>query len=215
MKNRVRIAWCISVLTICSITKLFGYHSLQFMVRGSLSSVVADAKKEQKPIMLYIHANNCSSSRTFTRQIIANAEFAKWVAKNFICVEADITTLDGNNIAKKFKTTSLPSIIMLSYDQQLEYKVELKLDSVFVYSQFRSFITANNLKIQIEILHSTNGISYKEASKAIAKSYAKRDYKKYAHASAELMAHELTFNIGRLGWLNKAYVVEYKKLERG
>ena len=216
MKNIIPITIISLVLIALSTTQSFASKDpLQFMVKGNFNTAISFAKQERKPMLVYIHSNKCISSRTFIRQVIAKQGFAQWADKNFVCLDANITTIDGNNIAKKYNVTSLPTIILVSYDQDLEYTVEMKLDSVSLYNQFRSFVTANNLKSQIEMLHSTNGLSYKDASIAIAQSYAKRDFKKYPTAPAEMLAFERTLNISKLGYLHQAYVATYNKLASG
>lgn len=216
MKNFVTITIATLVLTFVIASNSFGSADpLRFMVKSNLPMAKGFAKQERKPMLVYIHSTKCISSRTFTRQIVAKPDFAKFADKNFVCIEANITTKEGKDIAKKYNIMSVPAIVMVSYDQDLEYTVEMKLDSVSLYNQFRSFLTANSLNGQIELLQGTNGLSFEDASKAIAQSYAKRDFKSNPTASAEMMAAERTLNISKLGDLNKAYVAEYKKLLNG
>ena len=118
----------------------------------------------------------------------------------------------GKSIAKKYGVVKLPSIIMLSFDTDLEYNVEMKMDSVSLYNQFRSFLSANSLKSQIELMRTTNGLTYQAASKAIAASYAKHDFKKNPAGSPQMMAAERTLQIKKLKDLHLAYIDEYKKL---
>ncbi|MDZ4756738.1 MAG: hypothetical protein SGJ10_01190, partial [Bacteroidota bacterium] len=72
--------------------------------------------------------------------------------------------------------------------------------------------TANTLKSQIELMRETNGLSYRQASVAIAKSYAAQDYKKNPNSVAELMASTKTLRIHKLNNLSEAYIKEYTKL---
>lgn len=213
MKNILHTTIAVLVLTIASVSNSFGSSDpLNFMVKCNMPLAKSFAKQERKPIMLYIHSTKCISSRTFTRQVVAKADFAKWADKNFVCMEANVLTKEGKYIAKKYGVLKVPAIIMVSNDQALEYNVEMKLDSVSLYNQLRSFLTANNLKSQVELLHTTNGLSFEDACKAIAASYAKIDFKSNLNASAEMMAAERTLNIGKLAILSKAYIAEYNKL---
>ena len=213
MKNFISSTIATLVLTFIIAGTSFGSSDpLRFMVKSNLPAAKGFAKQERKPMLIYVHSTKCMSSRTFTRTIVAKADFAKFADKNFICMEANVTTKEGKDIAKKYNVMSVPAIIMVSYDQDLEYAVEMKLDSVSLYNQFRSFLTANSLNSQIELLQSTNGLNFDDASAAIAKSYAKQDFKKNPAASAEMMAAERTLHINKLGNLNKAYIAEFNKL---
>lgn len=213
MKNFITNTGATLVLTFVIASNSFGSNDpLRFMVKGNFQMAKGFSKQERKPMMVYIHSTKCISSRTFTRQIVAKQDFAKFADKNFVCIEANVTTNEGKDIAKKYNVMRIPAIIMVSYDSDLEYIVEMKLDSVSLYNQFRSFLTANSLNSQIELLHSTNGLSAEDASKAIAQSYAKRDFKTNPNASAEMMAAELTLHINKLGNLNKEYIIAYNKL---
>ncbi len=189
-----------------------GKDPLNFMIKSNLKQSKQFAKQERKPLILYIHSSKCISSRTFTRQIVGKAEFAKWAKTNFVCMEANVTTKKGKEIAKKYGVLKIPSIIMLSFDTDLEYAVEMKLDSASLYNQFYSFLTANSLKSQIELMRETNGYTYRQASAAIAQSYAQHDYKKNPNGTAELMAFERTLHIHKLNDLYNAYIIEYTKL---
>ncbi|MDZ4758703.1 MAG: thioredoxin family protein, partial [Bacteroidota bacterium] len=208
MKHFLRIS-----LTLIALIFTFTYASmaagkdpLNFMVKCNLKLSKQFAKTERKPLLLYIHSTKCISSRTFTRQIVGKPEFAKWAQSNFICMEANVTTKKGKEIAKKYGVLKIPSIIMLSFDTDLEYAVEMKLDSESLYTQFRSFLTANSLKSQIELMRETNGLSYRQASVAIAKSYAASDYKKNPIGVAEMMASGRTLRIHKLNDLYEAYI---------
>ncbi len=213
MKNIITITIATLVLSFVIATNSFGSNDpLRFMVKANVEMAKGFAKQERKPMMIYIHSTKCISSRTFTRQIVAKQNFAKFADKNFVCMEANVTTKEGKDIAKKYNVLSVPAIIMVSYDQDLEYTVEMKLDSVSLYNQFRSFLTANSLHSQVEMLENTNGLSQEAASKAIAQSYAKRDFRSNPNASAEMMAAERTLQINKLGNLYKEYIIEFNKL---
>ncbi len=187
-------------------------NPLSFMMPCNLAKAKSSAKLERKPLLLYVHSSKCYSSRTFTRQIASKPEFANWAKGNFICMEANVLVGKGKSIAKKYGVIKLPSIIMLSFDTDLEYNVEMKMDSVSLYNQFRSFLSANSLKSQIELMRTTNGLTYQAASKAIAASYAKHDFKKNPAGSPQMMAAERTLLIKKLKDLHLAYIDEYKKL---
>ncbi len=214
MKHIIRNTIALIALTF-SFTYLSlgaGKDPLNFMLKCNLKQSKQFAKQERKPMMIYIHSTKCISSRTFTRQIVGKPEFAKWAKGNFICMEANVTTKKGKEIAKKYGVLRIPAIIMLSFDTDLEYAVEMKLDSQSLYTQFRSFLTANSLKNQIELMRETNGYSYRQASAAIARSYAKQDYKKNPDGTPQMMAYERTLHINKLTDLYDAYVLEYTKL---
>lgn len=185
---------------------------LSFMVPCNLEKAKEYAKHDRKPILIYIHSTKCAASRKFTREIVGKGEFAKWADKNFIAMEANVLSTKGKAIAKKYGVVKIPSIVMLSFDNDMEYLMDLKLDSVSLYNQFRSFLSANSLKSQIELLRETNGLSYTDASIAIAKSYAKKDFKKNPGASVEMLAAERTLKIVNLKELHEAYISEFKTL---
>ncbi len=209
----ITIAFFLAVLFAPSIISAAAPRNpLGFMMPCNLVKAKSSAKLERKPLLLYIHSTKCYSSRTFTRQIAGKAEFANWAKGNFICMEANVLVGKGKSVAKKYGVLKLPSIIMLSFDTDLEYNVEMKMDSVSLYNQFRSFLSANSLKSQIELMRSTNGLTYQAASKAIAASYAKHDFKKNPAGSPEMMASERTLEIKKLKDLHLAYIDEYKKL---
>lgn len=183
---------------------------LGFMKALSFDKIQEYAKIDRKPILLYFHSKTCITSRQFTREVIATSTVKGTLRKHFVSMNADVASKDGKSTAQKFNVYSVPSVIVISADGELQYTCELKMDTSVFNGLISSFFSACNIYNSITDLKQTNGISFSDAANRIGASYAKKDFKNNSLASADLMAHQRTLDLPELSEVNEGYMKEWE-----
>jgi hypothetical protein len=169
------------------------------------------AKKEKKPVMLLIHSNTCSSSRTFVRKVINAPSVKKAITAGFIPVNANIATAAGRKLARHYGTLILPLVMFISNDKDIEYKCNLSLDTNLVLPEIASFLKCLNIREQVMLYQSTSKVSRKEAQEAIAGYYSKLNFRKNPDANISKEIKEYTLNIPWFSDFEKAYIRKRKE----
>ncbi len=183
---------------------------LGFMKSIPFNKIQEYAKIDRKPILLYFHSKTCITSRQFTREVISTSTVKSTLRKNFVSMNGDVAGKDAKNTAQKFSVYTLPAVILISADGEIQYVCELKMDTSIFNGLISSFFSACNIYNSINDLKQTNGISYSEAANRIGASYAKRDFKNNSFASADLMAHSRTLDLKELSEVNEGYMKEWE-----
>ncbi len=183
---------------------------LGFMKTIAFDKIIEYAKIDRKPVLLYFHSQTCITSRQFTREVITTSTVKSTLRKNFVSMNADVIGKDAKTTAQKFGVYTLPAVILISADGELEYKCELKMDTSVFNGLISSFFSACNIYNAIADLKQTNGVSYNEAAHRIGASYAKKDFKNNSLASADIMAHQRTLDLPQLSEVNEGYLREWE-----
>ncbi|MDZ4759194.1 MAG: thioredoxin family protein [Bacteroidota bacterium] len=183
---------------------------LGFMKALPFDKIQEYAKIDRKPILLYFHSKTCITSRQFTREVISTSTVKGTIRKHFVSMNADVSSKEGKNTAQKFNVYTLPAVVLISADGELEYVCELKMDTGVFNGLISSFFSACNIYNSINDLKQTNGITFNEAANRIGASYAKRDFKNNTFASADLMAHQRTLDLPELSEANEGYMKEWE-----
>lgn len=151
---------------------------LEYMMQESSDKVFEIAQKENKPVLIYIHSQSCFSSKKFSREIMNNSKVKALIRKKYICMNADVSSKIGQQMASKFGVLMMPGLFLVTPDRGIEYQCKLSVDTFDMMTQFRSFITVCNLQEQVKMQKSTSELSEKEIIRQIGRSYAMKDYQK-------------------------------------
>lgn len=100
------------------------------------------------------------------------------IKKRYICMNADVSTKFGKQMASKHGVLLMPALYLYSPDKGIMYQCKLEVDTFEMMSQFRSFVTACNLLDQVKLQQKTANLSEKEIIRQIGRSYAIKDFKR-------------------------------------
>lgn len=86
---------------------------------SSVSQVIANAKRENKPIFLFAHASYCPSCKNMIRTVLPEKEVGDMFNKLFINAQVDIETSEGEKIVEDYEITGTPTLLFLSPDGRI------------------------------------------------------------------------------------------------
>lgn len=115
-------------------------------------AIIQQSKTEKKPVLLMIYANWCPHCTKMKNEVLKEASVIDLLSKNFICIRKDSDSEEGKKLKAKFKTTSLPTFIILDADENELYR----LKSEYKTAEFKTEISnALNPKKQLPYLEKT------------------------------------------------------------
>jgi thiol-disulfide isomerase/thioredoxin len=79
-------------------------------------SILARAKKEQKPIFYMMYASWCSHCNKMKSEVFTDTLVINFMKKNFICASQDIEKGEGDFFRKKFGIRFYPTFLFLDED---------------------------------------------------------------------------------------------------
>jgi hypothetical protein len=189
---------------------------LEYMFKESHEKIFEMAVAEKKPVLIYVNANTCFSSRKFSREVMNHEKVKSLLRKKFICMNADVSTKWGKAMASKHDLLMTPAIILYSPGKEILFTCTLKCDTFEMMSQFRSFLSACNLVEQVNLQLATNpSISQKDALRGIAKAYAAKDYKRDDAGNVAERIQIRTLGISFFSAFADAYNEEWADLQSG
>ncbi len=117
MKNLISIVLGIFVLTLVSANfkNSANETGVQFQT-GSWSEVQALAKKENKPIFLYIHASWCGYCKKMKAKELIKPELGAVYNSKYINYSVDGEVGDGIALAKKYNVKGYPTMVYINPD---------------------------------------------------------------------------------------------------
>jgi thiol:disulfide interchange protein len=86
---------------------------------GSWNEILAQAKKDNKPVFLDISASWCGYCKRMKANVFTDAEVAKFYNSNFINVSVDGEKGEGIELSKKFGVKNYPTFVFLNPDGSL------------------------------------------------------------------------------------------------
>lgn len=96
--------------------------SIQFN-SGSWNEILAQAKKENKPVFLDISASWCGYCKLMKARVFSDVEVAKFYNSTFINVSVDGEKGEGIELAKEYGVNAYPTFIFLNPNGSLAYQV--------------------------------------------------------------------------------------------
>ncbi len=210
MKN---LSSFILLFLFCTQVSLAQKPKLGYMTKVPMSQVYQIAKYEDKPVMIFIHSFSCYSSRKYIREIMNQQQVIDNFKNHFVCVNADMATSRGRQLAMKYNALILPVIILINSDQSITYRCQMKIDEAALLEEVRNFVTVNKVQKQIvSYMKSTKSTHHISADK-IGASYAKIDYKKNPENIPGTFVKKYTMSISDLKPFEEGYLREWDKLK--
>ncbi|MBI3233061.1 MAG: thioredoxin family protein [Bacteroidetes bacterium] len=185
---------------------------LEYMMKESQDKVFEVAKAENKPVLIYIHSQTCFSSKKFSREIMNHEKVKTIVRKKYVCMNADVATTFGKQMAAKHNILLMPALVLYSPDKGIMFQCKLQLDTFEMMTQFRSFISACNLLEQVKMQQSTSDKSQKEIIRQIGRSYAMKDFQRDKNGEVSQRVTLRTLNIEFFKDFEIGYKEEYETL---
>ncbi len=193
--------------------KSYTIDKLSYLANSDVEKGITYAKEKSKPMMIYFNSFECSSCEKYVSQVMSSDTIEKYLKNKYVCVKADVKNGDASHYAKKYDVSILPQIILISQDQSIYYKVDMKLDELYTVKQAAFFMNVVALKEQILLYKKTNNVEYDVASETMAISYAKRDYKKNPAATAEENIYMRCLNMKMFEKFMEKYKMEWERLK--
>lgn len=179
-RNKIKVL----VFVLCgSLSTLFAQKQviqgkLEYMISEPSEAIFEIAKRENKPVLIYIHSQSCMSSKKFSREIMNHYKVKAFLKKKYVCMNADVSSKIGQHMASKHGVLITPMLFVYSPGKEISYQCNLEIDTFEMMKQFRAFVTACNLLDQVKMKKKTSDMSEKQIIKEIGVSYAIHDYKK-------------------------------------
>ena len=186
---------------------------LDFMVKVPEKQIFDIAKKENKPILIYIHSPSCITGKKFAREILNHPQMKSWLKKKYVSMNADVNSEIGKDAARKHKVLITPAVFLYSPDNFLSYQCKLDADTADMLNQFNAFTVACAMLQQVKLLQTTSKLSEKQALRKIGESYATRDFKLDRNADVNQKLAARTLNIKFFEELEASYKETWAKLE--
>ncbi|MDZ4757825.1 MAG: thioredoxin family protein [Bacteroidota bacterium] len=186
-----------------ALPKCFTHHDI--------NSALEFAKKEHRPLLVYVHSSHCYDSKKFTREIMSSVEIVNVLKNQYNCLDAEISSSNGNSIAKKYNVYKLPSIILIDPNSDLQFELPMKKEPQYLIDHFNYFLSSCSIAEQITFFLTTSNITKAEASKKVAVSYVRRDKKISAGASPQYYIYAYTLNQTQFSDFESAYIEEWQK----
>lgn len=84
--------------------------------KGSFEEALAKAQKENKPVFIDFYATWCGSCKQLKRTSFKDAAVADYYNENFINVSVDAESKKGIHIARYYKVSSYPTLVITDYN---------------------------------------------------------------------------------------------------
>lgn len=185
---------------------------LEYMMKESQEKVFEIAQTENKPVLIYIHSQTCLSSKKFSREIMNHVKVKGMIRNRYICMNGDVSTKYGKQMAAKHGVLIMPALYLFSPDKSIMFQCKLEVDTFEMLSQFRSFISACNIVDQVKFQQKTSSLSEKEIIRQIGRSYAIKDFKTNNAGEIAQRVSIRTLNINFLKEFEVGYREEWKVL---
>ncbi|MBO0938794.1 DUF255 domain-containing protein [Fibrella sp. HMF5335] len=94
---------------------------IQFF-KGSWSAVLAEAKKQNKPVFVDIYTTWCGPCKLMAKQAFPDPKVGEKFNANFISYQIDAEKGEGIDVAKKYAVTAYPTSLYISGDGELLHR---------------------------------------------------------------------------------------------
>jgi hypothetical protein len=198
-------------LTISAQEKSYTLDKLTYLANSDVEKGISYSKEKSRPMMIYFNSHECNSCEKYLDKVMSADTIEKYLKSKYVCIKADVKNGDASHFAKKYDISLIPQIVLISQDQSVYYKVEMKLDEMMTGKQAAYFMNVVALKDQIMLYKKTNNSDYDAASDAMAISYAKRDYKKNPSANVDDNIYMRCLNMKMFEKFIETYKMEWEK----
>lgn len=101
-------------------TIVFAQPKVDFR-EGTLADILKTAQAENKPVMLMAYANWCSHCSLMKSTILIDHAVALFYNKNFVCMQLDGETPEGNVLRRRYNVRAFPTFLFLDKSGELLY----------------------------------------------------------------------------------------------
>ncbi len=116
---------------------------VQFKMNPSYKAVVAQAKAENKPILLDFYTTWCAPCKWLDKDVFELDVVADLLNKNFINVKVDAEKGEGPALAQKFSVGGFPTLIYLNSNGDVIEKQLGMTTATTVMNQAKKVMAAN------------------------------------------------------------------------
>ncbi len=100
-------------------TEIINPNGIQFF-KGTFNEALAEAKKQDKLMFLDVYATWCGPCKKLKKTTFSNAEVGTYFNTNFINIEIDGETTEGQQIMAKYNLRSYPSLLFINADSSIK-----------------------------------------------------------------------------------------------
>lgn len=209
---KVRNIFIVSLLLITSFQSYSEIRGISYMSKEGLDRIIPYAKRENKPILIYIHSQHCYTSKKFTREIMSSDSIRKFVGPKYYCINGDIAQEFGTTYAKKHDILILPAIVLLAPDGNHLFQVEMTYEFDILFGQIGRYVSTCSILMQSELLKSTSKLTEAEALIKIGASYAKTDFLKRRDIHPSENCRRFLVDINKLNYFKNGYLLQWAAL---
>jgi len=209
---KLRNIFILLLLLFTSFQTYSQIRGISYMSKEGLDNIIPYAKKDNKPILIYIHSQHCYTSKKFTREIMSSDSIRKFVSRKYYCINGDIAQKFGTAYAKKHDILILPSIVLLAPDGNHLFQVDMTYDFDILFGQIGRYVSTCSILMQSELLKSTSNITEAEALTKIGASYAKTDFLKRRDIHPSENCSRFLVDINKLNYFKNGYLLQWAKL---
>src|SRR5690349_7736284 len=112
----------LAALGIFAATTVFAQNRAIKFETGSFASVLAKAKKENKPIMMDAYTTWCGPCKMMDKQVFTNDTVADYFNANFIAYKSDMEKGEGLELVKRYEVRAYPNFIFIAPDGSVEHR---------------------------------------------------------------------------------------------
>lgn len=91
---------------------------------SNYETILQKSQTEKKSILLMLYASWCPHCTKMKNEVLTDASVIDLLSKNYICAAQDSDSPEGKMVKAKFKTTSLPTFIILDSDENELYRLK-------------------------------------------------------------------------------------------
>lgn len=141
-----------ALLVIIFLTMLITKSKAQGIVFGdsSLAATLTQARKVQKPIMLFCYASWCTHCKYMKEQVLNSPQLGKYFNDTYICIQQDMEIEHGPEMNKLIQIHSYPTFIFYNAEGTVVYRIEGEYNIAQFLSEGKN---ALNPKQQLPYLH--------------------------------------------------------------
>ncbi len=203
----------IVLIIICFTSEAYSEtRGLSYMSKEGLDRVIPYAKRENKPILIYIHSQHCYTSKKFTREIMASDSLRKFVSSRYFCINGDIANEFGTTFAKKHEILILPAILLLAPDGNHLFQIDMTYEFDILFGQIGRYVATCSILMQSSLLKSTSKLTEGEALTKIGASYANTDFMKRRDIHPRENCRRFLVDMNKLNYFKNGYLLQWAAL---
>jgi thioredoxin-related protein len=90
---------------------------------GSFDDLLLEAKKQNKPLLLYFHFDGCGACRKMEKDVFVDPGVQRYYGNQFLCYSINSLKDDGPKLKERFGVSMQPAFVFANTDGVPEHKV--------------------------------------------------------------------------------------------